>query len=718
MNRYTHEPCRRRPELVLTVAYVFLGACLLTPMQAQAQLAITEVMSAAATNCGGVFVDAHPDWWELTNYGTNRIDLTGYRFWDADAVAFGDMNRLPSIGIAAGESIVFVREGSIPDVTAFKAWWGDTNLPSSLQVYVGGAHTYPGLEGEVFYTRPGFDGEGGDGVRLWDAQSNLVDEVFFDQAVLNKGITFISDPITGGFGALSEVDICGAFRADQCDDIGSPGFAPCGPIPMTMTLQPKSQETDEGSPVTFRAQATGLPRPSKYQWFHNGTPVASALATSDDMPRVVNYAGCGLAWKTPPHANDLVISNVQPRDAGQYQVVIANELEQLTSVIATLTVNTEPSSPRVECPPDVWWFPPIGGQRQTSLIVSEGQPAIFDVSVRAYPQPTFRWSWSPDGAHFEDLHETNRSLVLTGVSPEHAGIYRVCATNELGADYASGTLTVQPKPQLRITEAMALACHGTAWDWWELTNTGGEPVNVTGYRWNDTPGNVGGGPVITNAAVIRPGESVILLESRTRESFLQWWGPRNLPLNLQCIVYRANGLTERQGDMIRLWNHSAINDDDFIDSVAFSQPLQGTSFWFDQEFYLPSEFGVPSREGEAGAFRAANGCDVGSPGWTRWTPLPGFIDIRREDSGVRLWWRAQEASTNRLQFTRELASPPGASIWIDLGTFHTLCPADSVFPCGSFPGEVQTAFDPTPGADTQKFYRIVATDARNGPGQP
>jgi hypothetical protein len=315
------------------------------------------------------------------------------------------------------------------------------------------------------------------------------------------------------------------------------------------------------------------------------------------------------------------------------------------------------------------------------------------VHVRAYPAPTFRWSWSADGTTFEDIFETNRSLVFTRVSPDDAGIYRVRVQNEHGTAYATATLTVKPKPQLRITEAMAHACHGTGWDWWELTNTDDEPVNLTGYRWNDDPGTVIGGPTITNPVVVQPGESVILLESQTREWFLQWWGPGNLPPNLQCIVYRASGLSEERGDQIRLWNQSAKRDDDFIDSVGFSTPTQGASFWFDPEFCLRSEFGTVSRDGDCGAFRASNGCDVGSPGWTRWTP-PCLTEIRREGAVVRLWWKAQPGSLNRLQFTRELATPPEASAWTDLGAFAS-------------PGATGTATDPDLQTDPQRFYRIV-----------
>lgn len=668
---------------------VVLGADLspIASPNARAQLAITEVMSDAATNCTGI-VTSHPDFMEITNYGTNHINLAGYRFWDMDLVAFDRANPLPDTTIAPNESIIFVRESrSVPDAAAFRAWWGEAKLPANLRIY--------------FYKDPGFNGEGEDAVRLWDANTNVVDEVFFDQAVLDQGITFVSDTHCGQFGVLSQVGVCGAFKAASCDDIGSPGFAPCGPVPLFITQQPVSQTVDAGSSATFRVRACGLPRPppsTGYQWYFNGAPIARPLLPLD--PTVaVSYAGCGLAWTTQPDPSDLVIPEVQPSHAGQYFAVVTNGLERMTSAVVTLTVNTDPTPPRIECPADVWWFPPIAGQRQTNLIVSLWQTAFFEVKVRAYPSPTFRWSWSADGTAFNDMFgATNHSLILNYVRPSDAGIYRVRVQNEHGTAYAYATLTVTPKPALKITETMPYTCPGPNNDWWELTNTNDEPVNLTGYRWNDFPYNVGGGPTLTEAMVIQPGESVILMESQTRQSFLEWWGADNLPPNLQCIVHNANGLTET-GDGINLWNPWANDEADFIDTVVFGTATQGATFWFDFDFCEASEPGWLSVEGDCGAFRAANGCDVGSPGWTRWTP-PRFTGIQREGPVVRLWWKAQPGSTNRLEFTRELAPTPGDTVWTGLGTFR-------------FAEATGTTTDPVLETDSQRFYRIVRISPAN-----
>jgi hypothetical protein len=112
------------------------------PSYLKAQLAITEVMSSALSRVGTNDIVARPDFWELTNFGTNAVDLTGFRFSDsaglspedegADEALFG------GVSIAAGESIVFVRVENaaiVLNAAQFRAWWGDDKLPGNLQVY-------------------------------------------------------------------------------------------------------------------------------------------------------------------------------------------------------------------------------------------------------------------------------------------------------------------------------------------------------------------------------------------------------------------------------------------------------------------------------------------------------------------------------------------------------------------------------------------------------
>src|SRR5690349_16005173 len=101
-------------------------------LSASAQLAITETMSSASTNLGSASVTQGPDFWELTNFGTNAIDLSGYIFNDSDATRGGDADSttLSGVLIGPGESIILVQSGTTVVTTRddFINWWGAGNV--------------------------------------------------------------------------------------------------------------------------------------------------------------------------------------------------------------------------------------------------------------------------------------------------------------------------------------------------------------------------------------------------------------------------------------------------------------------------------------------------------------------------------------------------------------------------------------------------------------
>jgi len=93
---------------------------------APAQLAITEVMSSSADTFGTNRVVSGPDYWELSNFGTNSINLTGFRFNDRDG-GINQADSAPFIGltIRGRESIVFFKSPADSiSPNDFRAWWG------------------------------------------------------------------------------------------------------------------------------------------------------------------------------------------------------------------------------------------------------------------------------------------------------------------------------------------------------------------------------------------------------------------------------------------------------------------------------------------------------------------------------------------------------------------------------------------------------------------
>ena len=563
---------------------------------ARAQLAITEVMSSAATNRGSMWVSSKSDFWELTNFGTNTIPLGGYRFTDRDRrnwVSDVFTNRF----ITPGESIVLVQtnDATVANPLDFVAWWGATNLPPNLQIRM--------------YARPGFDSDG-DAVELVDANGNLVDRVEFGLAF--RGRSFVFDPITGEFGRISALDD-GAFMAVQADDVGSPGKT-TAPVDLAILQQPVSVTEDAGGDAEFSVQAVGLPRPT-YQWFHEGAPIQGA--------------------KNPK----LTVAEVQPQHAGLYTVWVSNGVKSVASVPATLVVNTNPLPPVIIVPP-------------VDTIVFEGQTAIFTVKARGFPTPQFQWQ--TNGVNIPGA--TNRTLAVSFATLAMSGtIYTVRAYNTNGSMIASARLIVTDPPNLAITEVMASPSNGSASghaDWFELTNLDTNAVSLLGYRFSDREDSFDFSCMVTNAAIIEPGESVIFVQRLTAEEFIQWWGRDRLPVGLKIITYQGFGL-DAQGEEIYFWNAAETGPHSWFTTGAFAGSTEG----FSLRFSPPDTYDVgPSVSGQDGAFRAANGGDIGSPGYVT-NPAPRIISVRRNEAEIVLRCRVIEGKGYALRSKSNLEDP-------------------------------------------------------------
>ncbi len=192
----------------------------------QAQLAITEVMS-------GENDKNHPDWFELHNYGTNDIDLTGYSFNDDAHGGFSGADTGPFDGVTihSNETILVTEQKGITDAPGFRTWWG---LDGSVQVVVLNSAD-PGLSANPLET--GFNRA--DSVRLWrsnlaalgsntngldleECPEYLVQRVDLGNTT-NQSLLF--DPASGTYDILSTSGVGGAYASDN-GEIGSPGIAP------------------------------------------------------------------------------------------------------------------------------------------------------------------------------------------------------------------------------------------------------------------------------------------------------------------------------------------------------------------------------------------------------------------------------------------------------------------------------------------------------------
>ncbi|MBX3737735.1 MAG: immunoglobulin domain-containing protein [Candidatus Didemnitutus sp.] len=111
------------------------------------------------------------------------------------------------------------------------------------------------------------------------------------------------------------VDGQGAIYLTDDDDTVRKGVPASAP---SILSQPAGQSVTSGAAVTFAVSAAAVPEPL-YQWYFNGTAIVGATSSS--------YT---IAAATSAHA-------------GNYHVVVANELDSVASATAALTVTAAPS---------------------------------------------------------------------------------------------------------------------------------------------------------------------------------------------------------------------------------------------------------------------------------------------------------------------------------------------------------------------------------------
>jgi hypothetical protein len=188
------------------------------------------------------------------------------------------------------------------------------------------------------------------------------------------------------------------------DDCDNALYAP------VITTQPTGQTTNVGSSATFTVVASGYGL--TYQWYFNHASISGATGASYTR------------------------SNVQHSHAGKYFVVVANDIGQVKSTPASLTVH---GAPLITLSP-------------ASQTVQVGGTVSFSVAAlgknAGQGLPPFEYNWLKNGLYTDDPRS---EYVIANVQYADAGQYSVEVRNQYGATIsAAATLTVVSSIQDKV----------------------------------------------------------------------------------------------------------------------------------------------------------------------------------------------------------------------------------------------------------------------------
>ena len=315
-------------------------------------------------------------------------------------------------------------------------------------------------------------------------------------------------------------------------------------VPPSLTLQPSNQIVLAGATVNFSAAATGT-APLNYQWQFNGTNLNGAVAET------------------------LILTNIQPAQAGSYSVLVTNSAGSITSAVAVLTVATPPLLLNARTATNgafaftlsgvagliyaiefttnfqKWTFltlltnttgqvdfidvtssnavsrfyrarlaywtaltPPEMTKQPTNQTVSVGGTANFSAAATGTAPLNYQWQFNGtdlDGA-------VSQTLSLTNVQPAQAGDYKVVASNAGGsATSVVAVLTVQVPPSLTLQPSNQIVLAGATVNF-SVVATGTAPLE---YQWQFNGAPLGGAVaetlILTNIQPAQAGSYSVLV---------------------------------------------------------------------------------------------------------------------------------------------------------------------------------------------------------------
>ncbi|MBE2320597.1 SdiA-regulated domain-containing protein [Solirubrobacter sp. CPCC 204708] len=241
--------------------------------------------------------------------------------------------------------------------------------------------------------------------------------------------------------------------------------------------------------------------------------------------------------------------------------------------------------------PQLWVYAPSGqgGPNQAPTAVTLTNPVtsvsstatrvkVADIVVSDDAQGTN--TLSVTGADAAAFEIDGGALYLKAGTPLDRTSFSVAvavddATVGTTPDATSATLTVSVSA-IAVTEAAPWSSGESpvGADWFEVTNRGTTPVDLTGWKVDDSSNNFNNALVLNGVGVVAPGESVLFTEGTAAKAaeLRAHWG---LPASVQIGYYSGSGIgLSTDGDAVNLFNAAGAR----VTGFSFGASTNGFTF--------------------------------------------------------------------------------------------------------------------------------------------
>jgi len=360
-----------------------------------------------------------------------------------------------------------------------------------------------------------------------------------------------------------------------------------------------------GFGTSFTSVPTWTPAGTTFNWT---SPVATATPAAVDGNTTgrVNNVGGTLSSLNWANGDTLWFRWIENNDAGNDHGLAIDDFSisvpSLPTVNLSVSTNSQLESNTTAIVVTVTASAPVTGNQTVTLNVSNVAPGDYNLSNTTITILDGQTTGSVNFAIVNDSLLEGNEIATLSISNPSAGITLGTTTSQ--------DITIIDNDVIQITEYMYQGANG---EFVELTNVGTQPIDLTGWSFDDNS-RTSGSFSLSAFGVVNPGESVIVTETVAAVFRTAW----NLPATVKII----GGLNQNLGrnDEINIYdNTGALVDRLTYDDQTYSGTVrtQNKSAWTPSTNLDPFTINtswVLSAVGDAQNSYTSTGGDIGNPG--------------------------------------------------------------------------------------------------------